>query len=67
MALITAVSVLSILFDIVKGATLGNDKINCRSKGEKSPSGPTKMHKDLKSFRLHSITPTFTFSRTSLG
>ena len=51
MALITAVSDLSIFFDIVNGTTLETDKINCRSDGEKSPSGPIKMHKDSKFLR----------------
>ena len=39
-ALITAVSDLSIFFDIVKGITCEIDKIKSRSDGEKSPSGP---------------------------
>ena len=54
MALITAVSVLSIFFDIVKGATLETDKIDCLSNGEKSPSGPIKIHKDSKFLRSSS-------------
>ena len=43
MALITAVSDLSIFFDIEKGITSEIDKINFRSEGEKSPSGPIKI------------------------
>ena len=40
MALITAVSDLSIFLDIVKDTTLEFTRISSRSEGEKSPSGP---------------------------
>ena len=49
-ALITAVSDLSIFFDIVNGTTWESDKINSLSDGEKSPSGPTIAHKGLLAF-----------------
>ena len=39
-AVITAVSDLKIFFDIVKDFTSGTFKIDSRSAGEKSPSGP---------------------------
>ena len=50
-ALITAVSDLRMFFDNVKGLTAGFLRIDSRSAGEKSPSGPIKIHKDLLSFK----------------
>ena len=44
-AVITAVSDLKIFFDIVKDFTSGTVKIDSRSAGEKSPSGPIKILK----------------------
>ena len=52
MALIAAVSDLSIFFDMVKGITIANDKINSRSEGEKSPSGPMRIVKFLLSLKF---------------
>tara|TARA_Y100000817_G_scaffold259661_1_gene213656 strand:- start:49 stop:210 length:162 start_codon:yes stop_codon:yes gene_type:complete len=45
-ALITAVSDLRIFEDIVKDITFEFLEIVSLSEGEKSPSGPIKMHKD---------------------
>ena len=45
MAVITAVSDLKIFLDIVKDFTSGTVKIDSRSAGEKSPSGPIKTLK----------------------
>ena len=44
-AVITAVSDLKIFFDIAKDFTSGTVKIDSRSAGEKSPSGPIKILK----------------------
>ena len=49
-ALITAVSDLSMFFDMLNEVAWEFAKINSRSGGEKSPSGPTNRHKDLQSF-----------------
>ena len=46
-ALITAVSDLKIFLDSEKGFTVLFPRIKSRSVGEKSPSGPIKIHKDL--------------------
>ena len=61
MALITAVSDLSIFFDIVNGATWEIDKIDFLSDGEKSPSGPIKIHKELKSLWFSFLKLSFEF------
>ena len=50
-ALITAVSDLRMFLDMVKGLTVELPSMASRSKGEKSPSGPIKIHKDLQSFK----------------
>ena len=50
-ALITAVSDLRMFLDNVKGFTALFWRINSRSAGEKSPSGPINMQKDLTFFR----------------
>ena len=50
-ALITAVSDLRMFLDNVKGLTAEFSSINSRSLGEKSPSGPIKIHKGLISFK----------------
>ena len=46
-ALITAVSDLRMFLDTVNGLVVELPSIVSRSEGEKSPSGPIKMHKDL--------------------
>ena len=61
MALIAAVSDLSIFFDMVKGITIANDKINSRSKGEKSPSGPMRIVKFLLSLKSEIFNLSFEF------
>ena len=47
MAVNAAVSDLKMFLDIVKGFVEGFASMDSRSEGVKSPSGPTKMHKDL--------------------
>ena len=61
-ALITAVSVLRMFLDIVKGFTALFPRIDSLSEGEKSPSGPIKIHKDLFPFRSSAfkLSPEFT-------
>ena len=54
-ALITAVSDLSIFLDIVKGIMLEVPRINSRSEGEKSPSGPIKTDNVLTSLRTSNL------------
>ena len=49
MALITAVSDLRMFLDKEKGFTDELPRINSRSEGEKSPSGPIKIQTDLVS------------------
>ena len=61
MALIAAVSDLSIFFDMVKGITIANDKINSRSEGEKSPSGPMRIVKFLLSLKSEIFNLSFEF------
>ena len=51
-ALITAVSVLKIFRDKEKEVKLGKVKINSRSLGEKSPSGPINMKQGIKVQRI---------------
>ena len=55
MALITAVSDLSIFLDIVKGTTLELARINSLSEGEKSPSGPISTESDLAPLRISAL------------
>ena len=50
-ALITAVSDLRMFLDNVKGFTSLFPSIVSRSEGEKSPSGPIRIQKDLLSFK----------------
>jgi hypothetical protein len=73
-ALIAAVSDLRMFLDKVKGFTALFCKINSRSTGEKSPSGPIKIQKDLTflrssifkfSFELTSANKIFEFSSKS--
>ena len=55
MALITAVSVLKMFLDIVKGTTCEFPSISSRSEGEKSPSGPIRIDSDLDSLRTSAL------------
>ena len=55
MALITAVSDLSIFLDIVKDTTLEFTRISSRSEGEKSPSGPIRTDNVLASLRTSDL------------
>ena len=70
-ALITAVSDLRMFLDNVKGFTALFCRINSRSAGEKSPSGPINIQKDFTflkssvfkfSFELTSANKIFEFS-----
>jgi len=62
-ALITAVSDLRMFLDKVKGFTDLFLRINSRSAGEKSPSGPINIHEDLKFLKSSAFK--FSFELTS--